>query len=70
MSNREIAIDIINQIPEYKMTYVVDMLNSIKNLLIEEVEPDKWDLKMIAEAENNDDGSGISLEDLAKDLNV
>lgn len=43
MSNREKAITIINQIPEYKLTYVIDILNSIKNMLIEEIEPDNWD---------------------------
>ncbi len=67
MSNRELAIDIINQIPEYKLTYVIDMLNGLKGLLIsdiEEVEPDEWDLEMIAEAEKVNDGTTISLEEL------
>ncbi len=71
MSNRELAIDIINQIPEYKLTYVIDMLNGLKGLLIsdiEEVEPDEWDLKMIAEAEKVNDDTTVSLEELlAKD---
>ncbi len=71
MSNRELAIDIINQIPEYKLTYVIDMLNGLKGLLIndiEEVEPDEWDLKMIAEAQKVNDGTTVSLEELlAKD---
>lgn len=35
MSNKEIAIDIINQIPEYKLSYVVDMLNGLKGLLVD-----------------------------------
>lgn len=72
MSNRELAIDIINQIPEYKLTYVVDMLNGIKNLLINnsvpEEEPDEWDLEMIARAKRENDGTAITLEELlAKD---
>ena len=69
MSDRELAIDIINQIPEYKLTYVVDMLNSVKNMLnndIEEVEPDEWDLEMIARAEKENDGTTITLEELLK----
>lgn len=70
MSNREIAINIINQIPEYKLAYVVDMLESVKNLIIEEVEPDEWDLQMITDAERVNDGVGITLEDLAKDLDL
>lgn len=67
MSDREIAIDIINQIPEYKLTYVVDVLNGIKNMLdnnIEEVEPDEWDLEMIARAERENDGTTVTLEEL------
>lgn len=72
MSNRELAINIINQIPEYKLIYVVDVLNGIKNMLddIEEVEPDEIDLAMISEAEKINDGTAMNLEDLAKDLNL
>lgn len=69
MSDREMAIDIINQIPEYKLTYVVDVLNGIKNMLnndIEEVEPDEWDLEMIARAERENDGTTVTLDDLLK----
>ena len=39
-------------------------------LLIDEVEPDQIDLAMIAEAEKVNDGTTISLEDLAKDLDL
>lgn len=70
MSNKEIAINIINQIPEYKLAYVVEMLKNVRNLIIEEVEPDELDLQMIADAEKINDGIGISLEDLAKDLDL
>lgn len=71
MSNRELAIDIINQIPEYKLTYVVNVLSDLKDLLIngiDEVEPDEWDIAMIAEAEKINDGETVSFEELlAKD---
>lgn len=71
VSNKELIIDIINQIPEYKLSYVIDMLNGLKGLLIddiEEVEPDEWDLAMIAESEKVNDGTTTSLEELlAKD---
>lgn len=70
MSNKELAINIINQIPEYKLSYVVDVLNGIKNMLIdiEEVEPDEIDLAMIAEAKKENDGTTMTLEELlAKD---
>lgn len=70
MSNKEKAIDIINQIPEYKLIYVIDVLNGIKNMLtdVEETEPDEWDLKMLAKAEETNDGTTITLEELAKNL--
>lgn len=72
MSNKDMAISIVNQIPEYKLPYVIDILNSVKNMLVdvEEVEPDEWDLKMIAEAEAENDGTTITLEELAKDLEL
>lgn len=72
MSNKEKAIDIINQIPEYKLIYVIDVLNGIKNMLtdVEETEPDEWDLKMLAKAEEVNDGTTITLEELAKDLDL
>ena len=73
MSNREIAKNIIDSLPEYKLTYIIDVLNGLKGLLedvVEEVEPDEWDLAMIAEAEKVNDGTTISLEELAKDLGL
>ena len=51
MSDREQAISLINQMPDHKLKYIVQVLTSIKNLLIDEVPPDSWDLAMIAEAE-------------------
>ena len=69
MSNKERAIDIINQIPEYNLIYVINMLNGIKDLLIndvEEVEPDEFDLKMISDAEAENDGTLVSFEELLK----
>ncbi|MCM1038538.1 MAG: hypothetical protein NC434_04380 [Ruminococcus sp.] len=66
MSNKEQIIQFINNIPDYKLTYVVDMLNSIKDLLVEEVVPDKWDLRMIEDAKKNNDGATVTLEELLK----
>lgn len=36
----------------------------------ERIEPDEWDLKMIAEAEEENDGQGISTEALAGELGI
>lgn len=44
------------------------MNNNRKNTLIEEFEPDEWDLEMIAEAKKENDGAAISIENLAKEL--
>lgn len=64
MSNREKAIQLLDNIPESKLVFVVDMLESIKNLLVDEVEPDKWDLSMIDEAKKEEDGTTVSFEEL------
>ncbi len=64
MSEREKAIQLIKEIPDNKLVFVVDMLNSIKKLLIEEVEPDEWDLEMIAQAEQENDGIKVSFDEL------
>lgn len=37
---------------------------------IPEVEPDEWDLEMIAEAKRINDGTVVSLEELAEELGV
>ncbi len=66
MSNKEIAIKMINEIPESKMIFVINMLTGIKGLLVEEVEPDEWDLAMIAEAKKENDGEPISFEEMLK----
>lgn len=70
MSNKERVLQLIDDIPDQKLIYVVDMLNSIKNLLVEEVDPDEWDLQMISQAQEENDGTTISFEKLANELGV
>lgn len=36
----------------------------------EEIEPDEWDLQMIAQAEKENDGESVAFEDLAHELGV
>ena len=48
------------------MIFVVNLLNSIKGLLVEEVESDEWDLKMIEEAKRSNGSAAISFEELLK----
>lgn len=66
MSDKERAIQLLEEIPENKMNFVVNMLVNIRNLLTEEEEPDEWDLRMIAEAERENDGTTISFEEILK----
>lgn len=66
MSNRERVMMLIEDVPDYKLTYVIDILNSIKGLLVEEVEPDEWDLQMIADARRMNDGSTVSFDEMLK----
>ena len=61
-----VKIECSNNIPDYKLTYVVDILNSIKNLLLEEVAPDEWDLQMIADAKRDNDGATAAFEEMLK----
>lgn len=38
--------------------------------LVEEVEPDEWDLAMVAEAERGNDGTTITIEALSEELGI
>jgi hypothetical protein len=44
--------------------------DGIINKIPDEIEPDEIDLKMISDAEKINDGKTITLEKLAKDLNL
>lgn len=66
MSEREQIKEAIDRLPEYKLAYVANLILSIEKSSIEEVEPDEWDLKMIADAKKNNTGSTVTLEELLK----
>lgn len=67
MSNREIAINLINKIPEYKLTYVISYLQDV--LIPDDIKPNAETIEAIEELEN---GGGHkftgSTEDLFKEL--
>ena len=67
MSNREIDINLINKIPEYKLTYVISYLQEV--LIPDDVKPNAETIEAIEELEN---GGGHkftgSTEDLFKEL--
>ena len=64
MSEREKLKAVIDRLPEYKIAYIANLIFSIEKTDIEEIEPDEWDLKMIEEARENNDGSVVSFEEL------
>ena len=70
MSNRERAMQLLEKVPETKLNYIIGILEGAAITDIEEVEPDEWDLKMIAEANRENDGEGVTLEDLEKELGL
>lgn len=42
MSNKERAMQLLEDIPENKLVFIVDMLENIKAYEGEEIEPDEW----------------------------
>ena len=69
MSERERAIQLLNAVPEFKMNCVIAYMQGIiAGAGIEEVEPDEWDLEMIARAKAENDDEGVTLEDFAAEL--
>ena len=51
MSNQERIMQLIKGIPDYKLVFIVNILEDLKGYAGEEIEPDEWDLQMISEAE-------------------
>lgn len=70
MSNKERVIQLIDDVPDSKLVFVIDMLESLKAYAGEEIEPDEWDLKMIEQAEKENDGNTITLDELKQKLGV
>lgn len=70
MSNKERVMQLINDVPDNKLIFVVDMLESLKAYAGEEIEPDEWDLEMIAQAETENDGESVTFDELKKELGV
>ena len=52
MSNREKALQIIDEIPEDKMIFVINMLDNVKNLIADQEEPNEETIEAIDELRN------------------
>ena len=70
ISDREIAMKLLEKVPETKLYYIIGILEGAIIPDIEEVVPDEWDLKMIDEANRENDGEEVTLEDLKKELGL
>ena len=68
MSNKELAINLINQMPDYKLGYVVAYL---QGLSADEEADDRFCAELIEEYKNSDDtGEFVSIEEAAKACGV
>ena len=70
MSNKDRIIQLINDVPDNRLVFIVDMLESLKAYAGEEIEPDEWDLQLIAQAERENDGQTFTLGDVKQELGV
>jgi hypothetical protein len=70
MSNKERILQLIDDVPDGKLVFVVDMLESLKAYAGEAIKPDEWDLQMIAEAERENDGNTMTIDEVAKELGI
>lgn len=64
MSNKERVIQLIDDVPDNKLIFVVNMLESLKAYAGEDIEPDEWDLQMIADAKKNNDGTTVTFDEM------
>ncbi|MCD8082222.1 MAG: hypothetical protein LUE86_01535 [Clostridiales bacterium] len=70
MSNREQIIQLISDIPDSKLVFVVDVLESLLAYAGETIQPDEWDLQMINQAKQENDGTTVSIDALAAELEI
>ena len=69
-SNKERVMQLIENIPDNKLVFIVDVLESLKAYAGEAIEPDDWDLEMVKTAEKENDGTTKSIESLASELGI
>ena len=70
MSNKERILQLVEDIPENKLIFVINVLESLKAYAGETIAPDEWDLEMIEEAEKENDGETMEIGVLAAELGV
>ena len=71
MSTSEKLHMIIDEMPaDQQEAWLIILEASRRKQIIEEIEPDEWDLKMIKQAEEENNGEEISLESFAEELGI
>ena len=70
MSNRERIMQLIEDVPDGKLVFIINMLESLKSYAGEEIAPDEWDLQMIKEAEQMNDGDTITFDALVAEMGI
>ena len=70
MSNKERIMQLISDVSDQRLAFIVGLLESLKAYAGEDVEPDDWDLQILSEAQQENDGTTISIEKLAEELGV
>ena len=70
MSYKERILQLVDDIPEYRLIFVVNLLESLKAYAGEEIEPDEWDLQILSDAEKENDGTTITIEQLMEELKI
>lgn len=70
MSNKERINQLIDDVPDYKLAFIVEMLENLKAYAGEAIKPDEWDLKMIEQAQKENDDVTVPLDELAKELGI
>lgn len=70
MSNKERINQLLDDIPDYKLVFIVEMLENLKAYAGESIKPDEWDLEMIEQARQENDGEVVALDELANELGI
>ena len=70
MSSRERANVLLQGIPDNKLDFVITILESLQGYAGEAIEPDDWDKEMLSRAEHENDGTTVSLEQIAEELGI
>lgn len=70
MSNKERIMQLIEDVPDGKLVFIINMLESLKSYAVEEIAPDEWDLQMIQEAERVNDGVTMTFDELAAEMDI